>query len=154
MTLVKLLRAFVCLSFLCVAVTAFGQAGSGRQFIKKATTEPEPTTPTDETTHTGFPWEFDTEFSIIGGSDVARGYRTVDDIVEVYTQARVIYTPRIKYGILRLGVAYERFGFSTALASGFSSPYAGEHFMALALKRPLPSQSGVVVHAAAFAALE
>lgn len=45
---------------------------------------------------------------------------------------------------------YERFGFSVALASGFESPYAGEHFMALALNGDLPATSGKVEYAAAF----
>lgn len=101
MTLVKSLR-FASISLLFCALAAFTHAGTALSTSGTA----------DDTAHTGFPWEFDTEFSLIGGSDVARGFRNVDDIVEVYSQARVIYTPRIKYGILRLGVAYERFGFS------------------------------------------
>lgn len=48
---------------------------------------------------------------------------------------------------------YERFGFRAALAAGFSSPYAGEHFMALALAGDLPAHSGTLAHAPAFAAL-
>ena len=48
---------------------------------------------------------------------------------------------------------YERFGFDAALAAGFSSPYAGPHFMALALADVLPAPSGALVHAPAFAAL-
>ena len=48
---------------------------------------------------------------------------------------------------------YERFGFSRELASGFSSPYAGEHFMALALNGELPVSRGELSHAPAFAAL-
>jgi putative acetyltransferase len=49
---------------------------------------------------------------------------------------------------------YGRFGFSVALASGFESPYAGEHFMALALNGVLPAASGKVEHAAAFKMLD
>jgi putative acetyltransferase len=45
---------------------------------------------------------------------------------------------------------YERFGFSVELAGGFESPYAGEHFMALALNGALPATSGKVEYAAAF----
>ena len=48
---------------------------------------------------------------------------------------------------------YQRFGFDAALAAGFSSPYAGPHFMALALADVLPTPSGALVHAPAFAAL-
>ncbi|GGC61869.1 GNAT family N-acetyltransferase [Chelatococcus reniformis] len=48
---------------------------------------------------------------------------------------------------------YRRFGFDPALASGFTSPYAGPYFMALALTRPLPPLSGRIDYAPAFAAL-
>jgi putative acetyltransferase len=59
-------------------------------------------------------------------------------------------------GIFVLGEPdyYRRFGYSRALASGFSSPYAGEYFMALALGGPLPATGGEVRHARAFAAVE
>jgi putative acetyltransferase len=59
-------------------------------------------------------------------------------------------------GVFVLGDAmyYERFGFSVALASGFESPYAGEHFMALALNGDLPATSGRVEYAAAFTMLD
>lgn len=49
---------------------------------------------------------------------------------------------------------YGRFGFSVELASGFESPYAGEHFMALALNGALPATSGKVEYAAAFKMLD
>ena len=49
---------------------------------------------------------------------------------------------------------YTRFGFDAALASGFKSPYAGSHFMALALGLNLPATTGVVEHAPAFKSLE
>mgnify|MGYP000851850214 FL=1 len=50
---------------------------------------------------------------------------------------------------------YSRFGFDAAQASGFDSPYAGPHFMALPLKNDtMPSRSGRVDYAAAFRDLE
>jgi putative acetyltransferase len=49
---------------------------------------------------------------------------------------------------------YARFGFSVALAGGFESPYAGEHFMALAVNGDLPATSGKVEYAAAFKMLD
>jgi putative acetyltransferase len=49
---------------------------------------------------------------------------------------------------------YQRFGFSRDLAAGFDSPYAGEHFMALALGGPLPAMTGRLRHPAAFATLD
>ncbi len=48
---------------------------------------------------------------------------------------------------------YRRFGFDPTLASGFASPYAGPHLMALGLARPLPRLSGKIDYAPAFAAL-
>jgi putative acetyltransferase len=59
-------------------------------------------------------------------------------------------------GVFVLGdpAYYERFGFSCALAAGFSSKYAGAHFMALALNgNTLPQMQGDVAYAAAFDAL-
>lgn len=49
---------------------------------------------------------------------------------------------------------YTRFGFDLALASGFSSPYAGPHFMALALQASLPTLTGELRHARAFTDLD
>ena len=48
---------------------------------------------------------------------------------------------------------YGRFGYDAALAAGFESPYAGPHFMALALGRAALPRHGAVTHAPAFAAL-
>src|SRR5262249_6788926 len=42
---------------------------------------------------------------------------------------------------------YRRFGFDAELARGFTSPYAGEHFMALALAGEPPCLTGVLEHA-------
>jgi putative acetyltransferase len=49
---------------------------------------------------------------------------------------------------------YERFGFSRDEAAGFTSPYAGQHFMVLKLSPSLPSTTGELRHARAFAALD
>jgi putative acetyltransferase len=48
---------------------------------------------------------------------------------------------------------YGRFGFSTAVASGFSSPYTGDHFMGLALSGTMPTVTGQLRYAPAFSAL-
>ncbi|GAA0662221.1 GNAT family N-acetyltransferase [Sphingomonas insulae] len=50
---------------------------------------------------------------------------------------------------------YGRFGFAADIAAGFSSPYAGEHFMALPLQGGLIpcGVRGNAAHAAAFARL-
>jgi putative acetyltransferase len=48
---------------------------------------------------------------------------------------------------------YERFGFGSEAAAAFTSPYAGPHFMVLALSPTLPATVGQLDHAPAFAAL-
>ncbi|CAA0088464.1 Uncharacterised protein [Starkeya nomas] len=48
---------------------------------------------------------------------------------------------------------YRRFGFDAGLAAGFASPYAGPYFMALALDGDLPTRTGDLRHAPAFADL-
>jgi len=45
---------------------------------------------------------------------------------------------------------YRRFGFDAVLATGFTSPYAGAYFMALALNGGLPMKAGKLGHAQAF----
>jgi putative acetyltransferase len=58
-------------------------------------------------------------------------------------------------GVFVLGdpAYYGRFGFSSARASGFASPYAGPHLMALALGGALPASEGRIEYAPAFAML-
>jgi putative acetyltransferase len=56
-------------------------------------------------------------------------------------------------GIFVLGdpVFYRRFGFDVGKASGFISPYAGPHLMAVTLGRnELPTDAGSIQHAPAF----
>jgi putative acetyltransferase len=48
---------------------------------------------------------------------------------------------------------YQRFGFRVDLARGFSSPYAGPHFMALSLGARLRISGGRIDYAPAFASL-
>jgi len=60
-------------------------------------------------------------------------------------------------GIFVLGdpAFYRRFGFSVGKASGFTSPYAGPHLMALSLGgNELSADAGIIEHAPAFAKLE
>lgn len=59
-------------------------------------------------------------------------------------------------GIFVLGdpAFYRRFGFDEGKASGFTSPYAGPHWMALLIGRSKPpTDAGSVQHAPAFAKL-
>jgi putative acetyltransferase len=49
---------------------------------------------------------------------------------------------------------YRRFGFDPGLAARFASPYSGPHLMVVPLHGDLPTTSGSVDYAPAFAALE
>jgi len=49
---------------------------------------------------------------------------------------------------------YRRFGFRSEPASGFSSPYAGPHFMVVPLKSSLSTTTGTIDYASAFATFE
>ena len=49
---------------------------------------------------------------------------------------------------------YERFGFDAKAAAGFTSPYAGEHFMTLKLLPVLTAATGALRHAPAFAGID
>src|SRR4051812_31365297 len=61
------------------------------------------------------PFKFSAEFTLeqtyVGGSEVKRGSRTVNDFDEYYSNLLFVYTPRIKFGILRLGGQWERYSF-------------------------------------------
>ena len=58
-----------------------------------------------------FSAEFDLEQAYIGGTDVQRSDRHVNGLDEYYSDVRFVYTPRIKFGILRLGAQWEGFSF-------------------------------------------
>lgn len=49
---------------------------------------------------------------------------------------------------------YQRFGFEREAAAGFTSPYAGPHFMTLKLSQSLSASTGELGHPRAFAALD
>jgi hypothetical protein len=74
-------------------------------------------TATDEVTETPFRFsaEFDIEQSYLGDGEVARGGRAVKDFDEYYSNLLFVYTPRLKYGVLRLGGQWERYSFGFPL---------------------------------------
>src|SRR5437764_12941917 len=55
--------------------------------------------------------EFSAEATYIGEGDVERGGKHVNDFDEIDSDIRVVLTPRIKLGVLRLGAEWERFSF-------------------------------------------
>ncbi len=66
----------------------------------------------EATAITSTPYHFSGEFTIEqsygGDSEAARGQRHVD-YDELYSNLRFVYTPRVKYGIIRLGAQLERY---------------------------------------------
>jgi uncharacterized protein DUF6268 len=58
-----------------------------------------------------FSFEFHAEETYVGRGDVVRGSLSVQDFDESDTRVHFVLTPRVKIGILRLGVQAERYSF-------------------------------------------
>src|SRR6267142_1379155 len=96
-------RASLASGLLSSVLAASAFAGSDKNLTSETTAEaPVPFR---------FSAEFDLEQTYIGGADVQRGARDVNDLDEYYSNLRFVFTPRIKFGILRLGAQWERFSF-------------------------------------------
>jgi len=58
------------------------------------------------------PGEYVAEETYVGDGDVRRGpHKSVRDFDENDSILQLVFTPRIKLGVLRLGAAWERFSF-------------------------------------------
>ncbi len=81
------------------------------------------------------PFKFSAEFTLeqayLGGGEVARGHRSVNDLDEYYSNLLFVYTPRIEAGILRLGGQWERYS--------FGYPHGGEQ-----LPNTLQAVNGII----------
>jgi hypothetical protein len=94
----------VCLLASFVSPRSF--AGDGKAVLNpEASTAPAP----EPTPEFRFSAEYNIEETYIGGSDVARGRHEVNDFDESDTVVSFVVTPRVAFGILRLGAAYERY---------------------------------------------
>ncbi len=91
---------------LCFLVLLRGPAASAGTITGANTEQP---APAESSLH--IPFEFNAEFTYSGSSSVARGAREIRDFDETYTAISLIYTPRVSFGILRLGAGFEYFGF-------------------------------------------
>jgi hypothetical protein len=58
-----------------------------------------------------WPTEYSLDETYVGEASVARGTRRVSDFDESDTFLRLVFTPRVKLGVLRLGFEYEQFSF-------------------------------------------
>ena len=65
----------------------------------------------EEASNLPLPCEFDAEETYIAGADVVRGNRALRDFDEGDNILRFVLTPRIKFGVLRIGAEWERFSF-------------------------------------------
>jgi Domain of unknown function (DUF6268) len=55
--------------------------------------------------------EFNADLTYVGEGNVERGGKHVNDFDEIYSDIRVVLTPRFKLGVLRFGAEWERFSF-------------------------------------------
>jgi hypothetical protein len=76
-----------------------------------------PTATEPSTTFFSFSGEYLAEETYVGDADVRRGDRTVRDFDESNTILRFVFTPRVSFGVLRLGAEWERFSFGFSEAS-------------------------------------
>ena len=70
--------------------------------------------------------EFSAEGTYVGEGDVERAGKQVNDFDEIDSDIRVVLTPRIKLGVLRLGAEWERFSFG--LPKGAALPNTLQSF--------------------------
>ena len=70
--------------------------------------------------------EFSADATYVGEGDVERGGKHVNDFDEIDSDVRVVLTPRIKLGVLRLGAEWERFSFG--LPNGAALPNTLQSF--------------------------
>ncbi len=70
--------------------------------------------------------EFSAEGTYVGEGDVERGGKRVNDFDEIDSDIRLVLTPRIKLGVLRLGMEWERFSFG--LPEGAALPNTLQSF--------------------------
>jgi hypothetical protein len=76
-----------------------------------------PTATEASTTFFSFSGEYLAEETYVGDADVRRGDRAVRDFDESNTILRFVFTPRVSFGVLRLGAEWERFSFGFSEAS-------------------------------------
>src|SRR5712692_3054796 len=91
-----------CRSCYCIAALLGSSFLSGAICAQDAVSEPGPLK---------FSGEYLAEETFIGSADVRNGAVKVVDFDEHDSILRLVFTPRIKLGVLRLGAEWERFTF-------------------------------------------
>src|SRR5438046_9975797 len=67
--------------------------------------------------------EFSADVSYVGEGDVERGGRHVNDFDEIDSDIRVVLTPRMKLGVVRLGAEWARCAFGCPGCSALPSTW-------------------------------
>ncbi|MGI8432975.1 MAG: DUF6268 family outer membrane beta-barrel protein [Chthoniobacterales bacterium] len=109
------IRSLFGAAFLAATFSARAFAGSDKDVVSS---ENLPVTPAPFR----FSGEFVIEQSYVGDSDVARGARDVNGFDELYTNLKFVYTPRVKYGIIRAGAQLERYSLGYGNGGGQQLP--------------------------------
>ncbi|MFZ3376561.1 MAG: DUF6268 family outer membrane beta-barrel protein [Chthoniobacterales bacterium] len=98
----RLAAIYSLLALLLVAVPSSADEKSARQISAENNSA---------TSTFSFSGEFVVDETYVGDGDVQRGQHVLRDFDESDTLLRFVLTPRIKLGVLRLGVEWERFSF-------------------------------------------
>ncbi len=107
-------RTFLSAGFVSSVLAASALAGSDKEVVNATTAETPPPF--------RFSGEFSVEQSYVGDSDVRRENLDVNGFSELYTNLRFVYTPRVKYGIVRAGAEFERYSFGFSEDGGQQLP--------------------------------
>jgi hypothetical protein len=102
-------HALPCLSAALCLIASVAFAGSDSKDVVTSSKNPGPIVEINPGQKISF--EFDASETYAGESDVERGGFRVEDFDENDFLVRFVLTPRVKFGILRLGAEYERFDF-------------------------------------------
>jgi opacity protein-like surface antigen len=98
----RLTAIYSLLAFLLVAIPSSADEKSAREISAENNSA---------TSTFSFSGEFVVDETYVGNGDVQRGQHVLRDFDESDTLLRFVLTPRIKLGVLRLGVEWERFSF-------------------------------------------
>jgi hypothetical protein len=100
------MKTVIRLATFCLALAAL------RSFAADVELSPASRNPTINEPGSTLSYEFDVEGTYIGEGDLSRGSLSLNNFDEVTVKSQFVLTPRIKFGILRLGVQTERQWFS------------------------------------------
>lgn len=98
----RLAAIYGLLALLLVAIPSSGDEKSAREISAENNSA---------TSTFSFSGEFVVDETYVGNGDVQRGQHVLRDFDESDTLLRFVLTPRIKLGVLRLGIEWERFSF-------------------------------------------